>query len=228
MAQRNRYFWLKTLMVAMLALLIVDMLALTCVLGPLAASQEKRAETSAFCCAPDPKRLGPGPYPPHPRSWEALGYPHTTAHGDPVADPFGDPRATTPGDTRAGGKCHSDPGERVRGWPCTGIKWRRRSSAIIAPGDSRQTCRDSPPNLVVTTGSRACGLNQSDPVAVGGCPFSEHAGYGPGIDSRNRTYRHAYSGRDAAYRDPGRAFWHTEPDQVTGHRPAASARSARG
>jgi hypothetical protein len=47
-AQRNRSFWLKTLMVATLVLLIVDMLALTCMLGPLAASRQKHVEPPVF------------------------------------------------------------------------------------------------------------------------------------------------------------------------------------
>jgi hypothetical protein len=47
-AQRNRFFWLKTLMVATLVILIGDVLALTCVVVPLAAPQEKRAKTPAF------------------------------------------------------------------------------------------------------------------------------------------------------------------------------------
>ena len=181
-----------------------------------------------FLCAPDPKCRGPGPHPPHPRSSEALGHPHTSAHGDPVADPCGDPRATTPGDTRAGEKCHSDPGERVWGRRRTGIKWRRCISGTIAPGDNRHTCRYTPPNLVVTTGSRACRLDQSDLVAVSGCPFSEHAGYSPGIGSGDCTYRHAYPGRDSADGDLRHACQHTKPDPVAGHSPTTSAHSAGG
>lgn len=47
MAQRDRNFWLKTLIVAACAILIGDVLVLTCIIVPLAAPRQKRAEMPA-------------------------------------------------------------------------------------------------------------------------------------------------------------------------------------
>jgi hypothetical protein len=46
--RRDRHFWLKVLIGLVFAILVVDVLALTCVVVPLAASQQKHAEPPAF------------------------------------------------------------------------------------------------------------------------------------------------------------------------------------
>ena len=123
-ARWDRHFWLKVLIGLVFALLIVDVLALTYAVIPLAASQQKRAEPPTFS-----SRLTYSPVeqalilPTHdPRKpWVTRTPPPTPT---PWLDPGANPRATASSDTRAGGQHHGRDARR-KTHPSRGT--RRRS-----------------------------------------------------------------------------------------------------